>query len=138
VIGNLPSAIEIVDHERVNAPCLPACGELDIASVARLKVGLSIDGHRDQMTLVLVGELDLASVDEVDRLLRDTVPTRPQRLVIDLRAVELIDSAGLRLLLSLRNDAKRNGHELTLLPPVSTAGRIFVVTGTRGLFDWTH
>ena len=88
------------------------------------------------MTLVLVGELDMASVDEVDRLLRNSTTEGLQRLVIDLRAVEFIDSAGLRLLLSLRNDAKRNGHELTLMRPESEAGRIFVVTGTRGLFDW--
>jgi hypothetical protein len=40
------------------------------------------------------------------------------------------------MLLSLRNDAKRNGHALTLLSPATTARRIFAVTGTRGLFDW--
>jgi hypothetical protein len=40
------------------------------------------------------------------------------------------------VLLALRNDAKRNGHALTLVPPAPTVGRIFAITGTRGLFDW--
>ena len=40
------------------------------------------------------------------------------------------------MLLSLRNDAKRNGHALTLVSPAPTVQRIFALTGTRGLFDW--
>jgi ABC-type transporter Mla MlaB component len=55
--------------------------------------GVSIEEDGDQITLVLVGELELASVDEVDRLLRTIIPARLRRLVIDLRAVEFIDSA---------------------------------------------
>ena len=40
------------------------------------------------------------------------------------------------MLLSLRNDAKRNRHELTLVAPPPPVRRIFEITGTRGLFRW--
>jgi len=40
------------------------------------------------------------------------------------------------MLLSLRNDAKRTGHALTLRSPTPGGRRIFELTGTRGLFDW--
>jgi anti-anti-sigma factor len=88
------------------------------------------------VTLVLAGELDLASTDKVDRALRKTLAGDTQQLLIDLRDVEFIDSSGLRLLLSVRSDAKRGGYQLMLRAPRSEARRIFVVTGTRGLFDW--
>ena len=58
------------------------------------------------------------------------------RIVLDLRLVDFIDSTGLRVLLTLRNDIKRNGHALLLVPPQPAVRRIFAITGTRGLFDW--
>jgi anti-anti-sigma factor len=56
--------------------------------------------------------------------------------VLDLTDVDFIDSTGLRVLLNIRNDAKRNDHVLTLVAPGPTARRIFEITGTRGLFEW--
>jgi anti-anti-sigma factor len=87
------------------------------------------------VTLVLVGDLDIASAAETARLIREAELDGP--LVVDLREVDFIDSSGLRQLLSLRNDAKRNGNPLTLVAPAaSEARRIFRLTGTRGLFNW--
>ena len=100
-------------------------------------LSVSIETQDDQLTLVLAGELDIASAGEIDRLTRDTPFAGVQRVVLDLRDVEFIDSSGLRLLLGLRNDAKRNGSRLTVLAPAaSEARRIFLVTGTRAVFDW--
>ena len=49
---------------------------------------------------------------------------------------ELLDSTGLRVLLSLRNDAKRDGHSLVLIPGSPAVQRVFALTATRTLFDW--
>jgi len=47
-----------------------------------------------------------------------------------------MDSTGLRLLISLRNTAKREGHRLMVVPGPRQVQRIFDLTATRGLFDW--
>lgn len=91
---------------------------------------------RDEVAVVIVGELDLASVEELERAVAELIQAESGRIVVDLRGIDFIDSTGLSVLISLRNDAKRNGRALTLVPPASAARRIFQITGTRGLFDW--
>jgi anti-anti-sigma factor len=93
--------------------------------------------NHQEAALVIVGELDLESADEVQSTISAELRV-PQvtEIVLDLRRVDFIDSAGLRVLLALRNDGKRNGHALTLIPPAPTVRRLFAITGTRGLFDW--
>lgn len=92
--------------------------------------------NRDEVAVAPVGGLDLASADRLAEEVRQLRAAGATQIVLDLRQVDVIDSTGLRMLLSLRNDAKRNEHALTLVPPVTAARRIFEITGTRGLFDW--
>jgi anti-anti-sigma factor len=81
-------------------------------------------------------DLDLASTDRLEREVGQQRAAGVTRILIDLGDVDFIDSTGLRLLLTLRNDAKRNAHALTLVPPAPPARRLFTITGTRALFDW--
>ena len=92
--------------------------------------------NREEVAVAPVGALDLASADRLAEEVRQLRAAGATQIVLDLRQVDVIDSTGLRMLLSLRNDAKRNEHALTLVPPVTAARRIFEITGTRGLFDW--
>ena len=97
---------------------------------------ISVVRNGDEVAVVAVGELDLASADSLGDQFREVGAAGAVRIVLDLRQVVFIDSTGLRMLLSLRNDAKRNEHGLTLVPPTPAARRIFEITGTHGLFDW--
>ena len=97
---------------------------------------ISVVRDRDEVAVVPVGELDLGTADKVGQEVGQLQAGGFARIVVDLRQVDFIDSTALRMLLSLRNDAKRNEHALTLVPPVTAARRIFEITGTRGLFDW--
>ena len=97
---------------------------------------ISVARSDEEVTLVVEGELDLASADQLERNIPHLRLPEIKRIVLDLRQVQFIDSTGLRLLLALRNDAKRNGHALVLVPPAPSVRRIFAITGTRGLFDW--
>ena len=59
------------------------------------------------------------------------------RVVVDLRPVEFTDSTGLRLLISLRNTAKREGHHLTIVPGSRELQRIFEAAGRcRAAITW--
>jgi anti-anti-sigma factor len=89
-----------------------------------------------EVSIAVVGDLDLASADRLEREVAQQCAAGNTRLLIDLGEVDFIDSTGLRVLLALRNDAKRKAHVLTLVPPSPAARRIFTITGTRALFDW--
>ena len=65
---------------------------MDEFSVSRRRAG-------DAVVVVPVGEIDLATVDAAGGPSRPPPPPRPQHLVLDLREVSFIDSAGLRLVL---------------------------------------
>ena len=97
---------------------------------------ITVERSDDEVTIVVVGELDLATADKLGEAVAQVRAAGFTDLALDLRGVDFIDSTGLRMLLSLRNDAKRTGHDLTLVSPAPTVQRIFAVTGTRGLFDW--
>jgi anti-anti-sigma factor len=97
---------------------------------------ISVEERADEVVIVVVGELDIASADGLAREVARQRAAGATRVLIDLGEVEFIDSTGLRTLLALRNDAKRHAHALTLVPPASTAERIVAITMTRSLFDW--
>lgn len=82
------------------------------------------------------GELDVASAGVLEREIRALGAEHVERVILDLRGVEFIDSTGLRTLLSVRNTALREGYELTLMPGPPRVQRIFDLTATRGLFHW--
>jgi anti-sigma B factor antagonist len=97
---------------------------------------LTVAPDGDAATVTPVGELDLATADQVAEAVRDLLARGHATIVMDLRGVVFIDSQGLQMLLVLRNDAKRNGHRLHLFPPAPSARRVFHLTRTAGLFDW--
>jgi anti-anti-sigma factor len=91
----------------------------------------------EQVTLFLSGDLCLSTGDELDREVRELRRTGFSRIVVDLRGVPFMDVVGLRVLLRLRTDAERDGHELTLRPGPDAVQRIFEMTATQTTFTWS-
>ncbi len=85
--------------------------------------------------LVGHGELELRRAHRLDaaisRLLRD----RPKQLVIDLCDVELVDSAGLAVLVHARRRTLRQRIRLTLVCDVPRTLRVLEITGLDRAFD---
>lgn len=103
----------------------------------RLHVGASRAAHHPgEVVLAPRGALDLAAVDALERHVLGLRRAGVRRVVVDLGQLDLLDSAGLALLLSLRNEAKRHGHGLVLVPGPRRVQRTFELTATRGLFEW--
>jgi len=86
--------------------------------------------------VALSGELDLGSAEVLEREVQALRRAGFDRVVVDLRGVEFLDSTGLRTLISLRNAAERDGQRLVVVPAPGRVERIFDLTATRGLFDW--
>ena len=103
-------------------------------SVEQFSVGVVRD--RDEVVVALTGELDLATADMLEREVRELRHSGCDHIVVDLRQLDFMDSAGLRVLISLRNTAKCVGHRLILVPGPRQVQHIFDLTATRGLFDW--
>lgn len=80
-------------------------------------------------TLRLSGELDLSSVNLLDDAIAHvgTIATDGTRL--DLRRVTLIDSSGVRAVLSLREHCRQQGIEFQIIPGSPAVQRIFDVAG---------
>jgi anti-anti-sigma factor len=75
------------------------------------------------------GELDMGTVP----VLRRATTGRRGPVVLDLREVEFIDAAGLRLLLELDALSRQDGFDL-LLVPGRVVERLLGLTGVRGRF----
>jgi anti-anti-sigma factor len=95
--------------------------------------GLSISSAIEDgvASIVLHGELDLATAPELEHTIASIEEHAPSRLVIDLRDLQFIDSTGLRLLLQADARWRKRGAQIVLRPGEDAVQRVFDVTGAR-------
>jgi anti-anti-sigma factor len=106
----------------------------DFPSIRPFSISVERDG--DEIAVIPVGELDLATADVLDHEVRKARRAGFDHVVIDLRGVSFVDSTGLRILLSLSRDAAREGYGLSLVRGCHEIERIFELTATTPLFSW--
>jgi anti-anti-sigma factor len=101
----------------------------------RLRIELEGRSPAEAM-LRLVGELDLVTTQQLrDELARHRA--HGVRVVLDLSAVEFLDSTGLVLLMDLARERTNDGWSIALRRDVSPAvARVIEVTKSEQLFDW--
>jgi anti-anti-sigma factor len=100
---------------------------------AHLRISVRPEGQT--VTVAPSGDLDIASSDVLEDEVR-ALRAQFAQMVIDLSQVAFMDSSGLRVLLTLRNDAARDGDRLELVPGPRHVQRIFELTATDKLFEW--
>jgi len=79
-------------------------------------------------TIVLAGELDLSTIVELQHALEAECSSSPSRLVIDIAAVEFIDSAALHLFITTSNQLADGGGSLEIVQVPERLRRIFSIT----------
>jgi anti-anti-sigma factor len=89
--------------------------------------GLDADG--DMARITPVGELDLATVDEVEKRFREAREQGFARIVMDLRGLSFMDSSGLRLILSHQAESGKNGFRFMVIPGSRNIQRVFEISG---------
>jgi stage II sporulation protein AA (anti-sigma F factor antagonist) len=100
----------------------PSTVELGILTV-HVAIG---DGS---LSLILVGELDLAAANELPRLVHGPLTSgRVDQLVIDLAALTFMDSSGIRTLLDLERLARAQDCDFFLLRPQPAVLRVLEIT----------
>jgi anti-sigma B factor antagonist len=100
-------------------------------STFRQVPALEVTEHQPQegaVHLRLAGELDLASAYAFDRRLLEVESKRPTLIVLDLREVTMLDSAGLARLVSAHRRARRGGWRLVLIRGGKVVSRVLQTT----------
>ena len=85
--------------------------------------------------VALEGELDLASAYAFDRRLLAIEQSQPAMIVIDLRGLTMMDSAGLARLVSAQRRARRGGWKLVLVRGGRAIQRVLQTTQLVDHFD---
>lgn len=87
--------------------------------------------------VTLDGELDLATAYAFDRRLLDVEARHPELIVVDLRLVTMLDSAGLARLVSAQRRARRGGWRLVLVRGGRTVMRVLATTRLDEMLELT-
>lgn len=90
--------------------------------------GLEVEVFPDHGRVVVAprGEIDLATVDPLRERLNELERVGFRSIVLDLRHVTFIDSAGLHLVLA---EVKNDGIDFAVIPGPAQVQRLFEITG---------
>jgi anti-sigma B factor antagonist len=92
---------------------------------------LGIEGvvHRNRYTLVLTGELDIASAVDLQYFVARACAQGARKIVLDLTRLSFMDSTGLRAILASHSVCRDHGAELILTPAQANVERVFEIAG---------
>jgi anti-sigma B factor antagonist len=89
---------------------------------------VTIEDDRNAPRVVVTGELDLASSEQLEEVLGQVEASEPATLVLDLRELEFMDSTGLRAVLAADNRARERGGKLVVVRAPNEVDRVFRIT----------
>jgi anti-anti-sigma factor len=98
---------------------------------------LRVQPDRHAVRVIPVGELGLATAPRLRDQLDQLVSAGFTSIVVDLRALEFADSAGLAVLISAHAAAQHDGWELSLIQGPRAIRRLFEITGTLDRLPFT-
>jgi anti-anti-sigma factor len=84
--------------------------------------------------LVLRGELDAATAPAANHALLDLLEGGSDRVVLDLRDLDFMDSTGVKFLIDGRDAARQRRVELALAYDEGVVERVLTVSGVATLF----
>jgi anti-sigma B factor antagonist len=77
----------------------------------------------------VAGDLDLAATPRLMQALRD-LEQKACLIVLDLREIAFLDTAGVHAIVGASIGARRDGHRLLLVAASARVQRVFALTGT--------
>jgi anti-sigma B factor antagonist len=85
--------------------------------------------------LVLRGELDAASAPAASYALLELLESGPDRVILDLRELDFMDSMGVKFLIDGRDAAGERGIAIALAYKEGVVERVLTVSGVSTLFE---
>ena len=94
----------------------------------------------DEVTVALVGEVDISNEAALGTALAEVVGMKPRRITIDLAEVSYLNSSGVRCLLNAARHAAVHGSEMVVCRPSGIVLRVLEICGVDRLLssgsDW--
>jgi len=110
-----------VPRQHVSDPPLEESASFRVTSFARHPV------------LVVAGQIDVYTAPKMRRRLHQLITTDPELVIVDLVAVEFMDSSGLSVLVGALKRARRHGGTLRLVGEEERLKQLFRLTGLHKL-----
>jgi anti-sigma B factor antagonist len=85
----------------------------------------------DTARLTVAGELDIATVGQLEAEVEAVLARGVRELILDLRGLTFIDSSALRLFIVLKDRSAGEDWQLSLTRPVGPALSIFQISGAE-------
>jgi anti-sigma B factor antagonist len=92
----------------------------------------------DRHTLVLSGELDCASVDELQPLVVRICSEGARDIVLDITRLSFMDSTGLQAILSAQMVCRDHAVGFMLTPATGAVQRVFELTGLTDVLPFAR
>jgi anti-sigma B factor antagonist len=90
----------------------------------------------DHLCVLVSGELDLGSADELEEAIRVAEKATGGAIVVDLTNLRFMDSMGLSVLLKAHTRSRHDGNRTRFLPSKYEAVRqVVAITDTSRVFD---
>jgi anti-anti-sigma factor len=89
-----------------------------------------VSPEREAVRVRALGALDLATVPILEAEVAQLRDAGFRRLVLDLSGLGFMDSSGLRFIIELDADARRDGFSIALVAGPPAVQRVFELTGT--------
>ena len=100
-----------------------------------MSVGWETSELGDGYHVELSGELDISSAASVESRLIELEGREPERLLLDLRRVNFIDSTGLSMIINADGRARKAGRRLTIVSGDGVPRRILRTVGLEDRLD---
>lgn len=99
-----------------------------------MELNLSVWHHGDRATILVGGEIDLATGPQLLAVLVELVDRGCYRLIVDLAQVTFLDCAGIRVLVDALRRVQEHGGSLRLVRPTRRVERVLALTGMTTVF----
>ena len=80
------------------------------------------------ISFALSGDLDLSTLEQLERALDESLDGQPELVVLDLRQLTFLDSSGLRAMLALHSSLREQGGRLVLVRGPRRVHRVLELT----------
>jgi anti-sigma B factor antagonist len=80
-------------------------------------IGVEIEEQGDVVVASLTGELDISVAEMTGRRIADSVPSSARGVVVDMTALEFMDSSGVSMLFALARQVGSHRQELRVVAP---------------------
>jgi anti-sigma B factor antagonist len=94
---------------------------------------LAVQPHRDRVIVRLVGELDLAVAGRVETALEDLADAGFDQIVVDLRELTFMDSAGVHMLVAATRRTEHAGCGVSMVRGPRRAHGVLELTAAESL-----